>query len=216
MNCKICQEPTIAFFDDYMTCRTYHCRECELIFKDEEAIITEERELKVYQQHNNTEENLGYVAMFQDFIDKTITPNADRIETALDFGSGPNPVLAGILEKNGIKTDHYDKFFSPQKVYQDKRYDLITSTEVLEHISDIQGVMRLFSDHLNPNGYLALMTQFHDNDQEAYLKWWYRRDPTHILFFRPKSFDLLARQHGFTLRYHDAKKVILLQRNSSL
>ncbi len=197
-----------------MKCQTYHCKACEFIFKDEEAIISDDKELKVYQQHNNTEENLGYVAMFQDFIDKTITPHRAQIKTVLDFGSGPNPVLAKILERNGFETDYYDKFFSPEKVYADKRYDLITSTEVLEHIGDIQEVMTLFSQQLNAGGYLALMTQFHPNEQEAYLNWWYRRDPTHIVFFRPKTFALLAEQHSFSLRYHDDKKLILLQKDA--
>jgi hypothetical protein len=195
---------------------TYHCRACELIFKDEAAIVSPESELKVYKQHNNTEENLGYVAMFRDFIDKTVMPHKAQIETALDFGSGPNPVLAGMLEREGFQTDHYDKFFAPEKVYEGKHYDLITSTEVIEHIADLQGVMQLFSEHLNPGGYLALMTQFHDNTPEQYLKWWYRRDPTHIVFYRPKSFEKVAEKLGLTLRYHDDKKIVLLQKDSSL
>jgi len=216
MKCKICEGKTESFYDDYMACTTYHCRPCELIFKDEEAIVSTESELKVYRQHNNTEENLGYVAMFQDFIDKTIMPHKAEIETVLDFGSGPNPVLAGILKREGFQTDYYDKFFAPEKVYEGKRYDLITSTEVIEHIADIQGVMQLFSEHLNPGGYLALMTQFHDNSPQQYLKWWYRRDPTHIVFYRPKSFEKVADKFGLTLRYHDDKKIVLLQKNSSL
>lgn len=216
MTCKICQGETTSFYDDYMKCQTYHCKACGFIFKDEEAIVSHDKELKVYQQHNNTEENLGYVAMFQDFIDKTITPHKEQITTALDFGSGPNPVLAGILKRNGFVTDYYDKFFATEKIYEGKQYDLITSTEVIEHIRDVQEVMAFFAQHLNPGGFLALMTQFHPDDQEAYLNWWYRRDPTHIVFFTPKSFRALAEQHGFTLRYHDDKKVVLLQKNGNL
>ncbi|MDA3947403.1 MAG: class I SAM-dependent methyltransferase [Helicobacteraceae bacterium] len=212
MNCKICQEPAASFYDDYMKCQTYHCRACAFIFKDDEAIISTEKELKVYQQHNNTEENLGYVAMFQDFIDKTITPHKEHIMTALDFGSGPNPVLARILERDGFVTDHYDKFFSTEKAYENKRYDLITSTEVIEHISDVQSVMAFFAQHLNAGGYLALMTQFHADDEEAYLNWWYRRDPTHISFFRPHTFKILAQQHGMKCLYHDDTKLVLLQK----
>lgn len=216
MKCKLCQNETTSFYDDYMACTTYQCRSCELIFKDEDAIVSTESELKVYQQHNNTEENLGYVAMFQDFIDKTILPHKKQITTVLDFGSGPNPVLAGMLRREGFQTDHYDKFFAPEKVYEGKTYDLITSTEVIEHIADVRGVMQLFAEHLNPGGYLALMTQFHDNTPQHYLKWWYRRDPTHIVFYRPKSFEKVAEKFGLTLCYHDDKKIVLLQKNSSL
>lgn len=212
--CKICSQELVLFFDDYMQCNTYHCEACEFIFKDNAAIISTEKELKVYQQHNNTLENLGYVAMFEAFIAKSITPHQKNIRTVLDFGSGPNPVLATLLAQKGFQTEYYDKFFSPQKVYENKRYDLITCTEVIEHISDIQALMELFSEHINPNGYLALMTQFHPNDPEAYLNWWYRRDPTHISFFRPHSFSVLAQQHGFSLRFHDEKKLVLLQKRT--
>ena len=102
------------------------------------------------------------------------------------------------------------------KVYEGKTYDLITSTDVIEHIADVRGIMQLFAAHLRPGGYLALMTQFHSNTAEHYLQWWYRRDPTHIVFYRPKSFDLLAKQFGLALRYHDDKKVVLLQKNGNL
>jgi hypothetical protein len=215
MQCKICQGPVIAFYDDYMKCGTFHCSDCKLIFKDDHAAVSEERELKVYQQHNNSEENLGYVAMFQDFIDKSVAPHKEQIKSALDFGSGPSPVLAKMLVREGFETDIYDKFFSPEKVFEGKQYDLITSTEVFEHIGDVQGVMTLLSRHLNPGGFLALMTQFHDNTREHYLNWWYRRDPTHIVFYRPESFAVLAKQHGMTLRYHDSKKIVLLQKQTT-
>ena len=214
VQCKICQGPTTAFYDDYMQCRTFHCSDCAFIFKDEQALISKEKELKVYQQHNNSEENLGYVAMFQDFIDKTFAPHKAQIKTALDFGSGPTPVLAKMLMREGFATDIYDKFFSPEKVFEGKTYDLITSTEVLEHIGDVHGVMALLTRHLNPGGYLALMTQFHDNTREHYLQWWYRRDPTHIVFYRPETFQVLAKQYGMTLHYHDSKKIVLLQKTS--
>ena len=216
MQCKICQGDTEAFFDDYMQCESYHCKSCEFIFKDESAIISREKELKVYEQHNNTEENLGYVAMFQDFMEKTFLPFKDEIHTVLDFGSGPNPVLANLMRRQGFEVDHYDKFFAPQKVYDGKRYDLITSTEVIEHISEVQETMALFSEHLEDGGYLALMTQFHPNDKEAYLKWWYRRDPTHISFFRPKALQTLGRGHRLQYIFDDGKKVILFKKRAVL
>ena len=216
MHCKICQGATEAFFDDYMKCETYYCPTCEFIFKEETAIISREKELKVYEQHNNTEENLGYVAMFQDFMEKTFLPYKNEIRTVLDFGSGPNPVLANLMARQGFQVDHYDKFFAPQKVYEDKKYDLITSTEVIEHISEVQETMALFSEHLQEGGYLALMTQFHPNEKEAYLKWWYRRDPTHISFFRPHALQTLARQHYLQYISDDDKKVILFKKRAVL
>lgn len=182
------------------------------MFKDQKHIVDTAQELKVYQQHNNSEENLGYVQMFEDFMQQTFMPYQDKIKDVLDFGSGPTPVLASLLAKKGFRTDHYDKFFAPEKCYEEKTYDLITSTEVIEHIYDVHEVMDLFYRHLRQGGFLALMTQFHPTSQEAYLKWWYRRDPTHISFFTPKTFQVLAKEHGFMLLFNDNKKLILLQK----
>lgn len=214
MQCKICAQETLAFFDDYMQADTYYCKECAFIFKDPEAIISTEKELKVYQQHNNSEENLGYVAMFQEFIEKTFAPYEAEITKVLEFGSGPTPVLASLLSKRGLQVEHYDKFFAPQKVYEGKQYDLITSTEVIEHIADVQALFEFFSQHLRADGYLALMTQFHPNDTDRYLKWWYRRDPTHISFYHPHTFKVLAERFGFRILFCDEKKNVLLQKNS--
>jgi len=212
MHCKLCHQPLSSFYDEPMQCETYHCKACEFIFKDEASVVTQDKELKIYEQHNNSEENLGYVAMFQDFMDKTFLPYREEITSVLDFGSGPTPVLANLMLRNGFEVEKYDKFFSPEKVYENKLYDLITSTEVIEHIADVPEVMQLFSAHLNPKGYLALMTQFHTNEKADYLNWWYRRDPTHISFFRPHTFEVLAKVYGFELLFHDEKKLILLQK----
>ena len=214
MQCKICEQDTLAFFDAYMQANTYYCKECAFIFKDPKAIISTEKELKVYQQHNNSEENLGYVAMFQEFIEKTFAPYEAEITDVLEFGSGPTPVLASLLSKRGLQVEHYDKFFAPQKVYEGKQYDLITSTEVIEHIADVQALFEFFSQHLKADAYLALMTQFHPNDTDLYLKWWYRRDPTHISFYHPHTFEVLAEKFGFHILFCDEKKNVLLQKNS--
>ena len=210
--CKICSQEVATFFDEQMQVTTYWCDHCHFCFKDENNIISLEAEKKVYEQHENSIENAGYVAMFRDFITKTITPYKDEINHVLEFGSGPTPVLSQILTQDGFNVDNYDKFFAPQKVYENKVYDLITSTEVIEHIAEVHALFDFFNQHLRSGGYLALMTQFLPQKRDEYLKWWYRRDPTHISFFTPQALQYLAQQHGFKRHYHDDKKVILLRK----
>ncbi len=213
--CPICSQKTDSFDDERMQCDFYHCPSCEFIFKDPKAYVSRERERKQYDQHNNSFESPGYVKMFRDFIDQCVTPYESDIQSVLEFGSGPGPVLAQLLKEEGFEVDIYDKFFSPGPVYEGKHYDLITSTEVIEHIADPMEVMEFFHTHLNDSGYLALMTQFHENTTESFLKWWYRIDPTHISFFRPKSFEVIAEKIGFKTLYFDNKKLIVLQKIDS-
>ena len=136
MHCKICSKPAVSCYDDVMQSDFFHCPLCEFIFKDENSHVSEEHELQQYKNHNNSFDSPGYVQMFRDFIDTTIHPYKQEIHTALEFGSGPGPVLTELLKQEGFEVDMYDKFFSPEKIYEDKTYDLITSTEVIEHIGD--------------------------------------------------------------------------------
>lgn len=212
MKCKICSGLVTTFFDPRMGCDTYHCEACQFIFKDAAAYVAPDRELKQYNQHNNTIDSPGYVEMFEAYIERCITPYKSRIETVLEFGSGPGPVLSQLLEKHGFHVEIYDKFFSPEPVYEGKQYDLITATEVIEHIDDPVGIMRFFHTHLKPGGYLALMTQFHTNEIATYLKWWYRADPTHICFFRPETFKVLGDISSFSVIDADPKKLVVLRK----
>ncbi len=39
--------------------------------------------------------------------------------------------------------DVYDRFFPREKVYLGKKYDLLTATEVVEHLDDLPGLFQL-------------------------------------------------------------------------
>jgi len=212
MLCKICHHPTQHYFDTQMQWDFYHCKACGFFFKDPTHYLDATQEIKVYENHNNSFESPGYVEMFENFINVTFRPYLSTIQTVLEFGCGPGPVLAKLLKMQGLHVSTYDKFFSPEKVYENRHYDLITSTEVLEHIDDPNAIMQFFHTHLQAQGYLAIMTQFHDNTAKAFLSWWYRKDPTHICFYTPHTFEVLAQKHGFKVLYYDTKKNILLQK----
>ena len=150
--------------------------------------------------------------MFEDFIETGIDPHNQGIKTALDFGCGPTPVLQGLLEKHGIKTDIYDPFFFPEKVYTNKKYDLITCTEVFEHLYNPMAIMEMFAHHLNQNGIIAIMTMFHPNDKTEFLKWWYRRDVTHISFFSPHTMEYMASRFGLHVIMCSRKNICIIEK----
>jgi len=198
-SCKICSNATSLIEDKKKLLYYYRCTSCGFVFLDEAQRVDKIREKKQYDQHNNSLENEGYVAMFDKFIDLSITPYLQNIQTALDFGSGPTPVFSELLKRRGLEVDIYDLFYAPKKVYEEKSYDLITSTEVFEHLSKPLEVLELLTKHLNSNGYIVLMTKFPPKEDDAFLNWWYRRDPTHISFFTPKSFEIMAEKVGLKL-----------------
>ncbi len=210
VNCKICSQETHPIYDQQYDHNYYCCGNCDFIFLDESKIISADQEKKEYSFHQNSFENEGYVNMFRQFIDKAIKPYKTRIKTALDFGSGPGPVLAELLKKEGFKTDIYDKHFAPEKVYLNKKYDLITATEVFEHLKDPLATLKLLKPLLNKDGILAIMTLFHPNNAAEFKKWWYRRDSTHIAFYTPKTFAKMAELLEMKTLITDEKNIYVL------
>lgn len=209
-SCKICSKSVQPIYDAQYDHRYYYCGSCDFIFLDENKIISPDQEKKEYSFHQNSFKNEGYVNMFREFIENAIRPCKAEIKTALDFGSGPGPVLAELLRQEGFETDIYDKHFSPKKVYLNKKYDLITATEVFEHLKDPLATLKLLKSLLSPHGILAIMTLFHPNNEEEFKKWWYRRDSTHITFYTPKTFEYMAKLLGMKVLATDSKNTCTL------
>ncbi|WP_263832335.1 class I SAM-dependent methyltransferase [Sulfurospirillum oryzae] len=211
MKCRICDFDTKLFEDTQLKKHYFHCSKCQCISLDPTYYLSLEKENTLYNNHQNSLENQGYVQMFEDFLDY-FWEDLTCKEKSLDFGSGPTPVLSQLLTRRGVKVDCYDKFYQPIKCYEHQTYDLITSTEVFEHLDDPKETLRLLAKHLNPNGVIALMTLFHSNDEAHFLTWWYRRDPTHIIFYTPKTIEVLAQQCGLEVVRTDGKRIAVLKK----
>ncbi|MBN2895902.1 MAG: class I SAM-dependent methyltransferase [Campylobacterales bacterium] len=214
MNCPVCTAQTLHFFDPLMEWDFYRCPTCKLIFKDPKHAPSAAKELQIYNNHHNTIDSPGYAPMFEEFIDFSFRADLNSIHEVLDFGCGPGPVLAVLMKRLGLHVSLYDKYFHPHPCYEGKVFDLITCTEVIEHVADPLGLLRFFHQHLHKGGYLALMTQFHPNDETHFLQWWYRKDPTHVTFFRPETFAYMAAHSGFKVLRFDPKKSIYLQKSA--
>jgi len=210
--CKLCSSNTDNIID-IKTKKNYHkCLVCQYIYLDEKFYIDEYNEKKHYDKHHNNLESLGYVKMFNDLIDEFIEPYIKEIKTALDFGCGEGEVLPILLERRYIKCDRYDLFYYPKKIYENKKYDLIVSTEVFEHL---QNPLKKFKEILysvKKNGYIILMSSFHPNNDDEFLKWWYIRDVTHIGFFNIVTFEYIASELNLDIIKHNTKNTILFKK----
>ncbi|MBN2058001.1 MAG: class I SAM-dependent methyltransferase [Candidatus Saganbacteria bacterium] len=210
VTCKICTQQARPLFDKQYD-HTYHaCPACGYIFLEGSKVISPAEEKKQYQFHNNGFDNKGYVSMQQAFIDLAVLPYCPAKGRILDFGSGPIPVLAQLLRRAGFTVDIYDKFFAPEDAWQNNKYDLITVTEVFEHLPDPAIVLKSLASRLNKKGIIAVKTKFHPNDDKAFLDWWYRRDATHISFYTPRTFERLSEMFCLKLLMLNDTEVCLL------
>jgi len=210
MNCHICNGLTKVYTHKKTDITYYHCEACEYIFKSPICYQTIEAQKKRYDLHENNEENEGYKAYFQRFLD-FILPLVGKPKRALDFGCGRSILLSKILEEYGVDCDVYDPLYHPNTQYTSKKYELIVTTEVFEHLHQPKEVFETLLSRLEEGGYLAIQTQFHPNNLEDFEKWYYHQDPTHIVFFRAQTFKILCEMYGCEFVGDNGKNMVVLR-----
>jgi hypothetical protein len=209
LQCRVCESSDLRILD--LDEKYYYCNQCEAIFIDKNVIVDPEEEKERYEGHDNTHQNEGYVKMFEEFLEESVFPYIDDVDNVLEFGCGPGPVLADLLEGEDYEVDKYDPYFYPEKVFKNNKYDLITSTEVFEHFVDPRKEMELLTSHLKEGAYLAVMTSFHPGPEE-FADWWYKWDPTHIVFYNLNTFQILAEDFNLKIIYTDREKYIIFKK----
>lgn len=209
MKCKICNSETYELFDEQFDMIYHRCKSCSFIYEDPNHHVSYDVEKNEYDTHNNSIEDEGYVNMFNRFIN-AFNPFVDG-KDLLEFGSGPEPVFSEVLRRIGFNVTSYDPFYLPDESYLNKQYDIITSTEVFEHFVDpmkeIEGLVSL----LKPEGLLAIMTQF-PKDDDHFLKWWYRRDRTHISFYTVETFEYIAKRYHLEIIFKNEKDYMIFRK----
>jgi hypothetical protein len=212
MDCLICGHDTRTFVDEKSTIKYYYCPHCECISKSTEHFKPIPEQKERYDLHENNPEDEGYQAYFQRFLD-FVLPLVGTPQTALDFGCGRSSLLADMLSNEGIQCDYYDPIYHPENLDNSKKYQLIVSTEVFEHLHDTKTVFEMLMGLLDERGYLALQTQFHPNDIDAFKKWYYHLDPTHIVFFTPQTFKFLCDiSRGAFIKDNEKNMVVIRKR----
>jgi len=202
--CKICHSQTEEFHHEKFGMIFHQCASCGFIWKDSSIHVGPDEEFEIYENHNNSIHDRKYVRYLKDFVDASVVPFIGEGSKGLDFGSGPEPVLSAIMERDyGYDMDIYDKFYSTHRVYMDKSYDLVTSTEVVEHLDDPLEYFSLFGRLLREDGILAIMTLFHPQDREGFLDWFYIRDASHISFYTPRTLEVISDKTGLDFIFTD-------------
>ena len=199
MNCPLCQSQAIAHFHKDKKRSYLRCFNCFLIFVPEEFLPPATLEKNRYLQHENTFENKGYVKFLWQFLD----PLLERIlpgSNGLDFGSGPNPVLAKLLEESGYKMKTYDPFFSPELPAFEQHFDFLTCVETAEHFfSPLQEWQRICG-LIKPGGWIGVKTEM-VLQKTDFATWHYKNDFTHVCFYAKESFDWIAERFKLKVEF---------------
>jgi len=188
------------------------CRICNLVFVPPAQFLSAVEEKARYGLHQNSPEDLAYRRFLSRLflpLQKLLAPRS----CGLDFGSGPGPTLSVMFAEAGHSMAIYDHFYARDPSVWEKQYDFITATEVVEHLHNPQKDLHRLWACLKPGGRLGIMTKL-ALGQEAFARWHYKNDLTHVCFFSQSTFAWLADQWRADLTFAN-KDVIILAKNST-
>lgn len=173
-----------------------------------DCLLPEEDEKKRYLEHNNDVNDPGYRKFARPIADYITGNFSPGISEGLDFGAGTGPVISRLLEERGFRISLYDPFFHPRKESLERKYDFIIASEVIEHFKNPYAEFKLLESLLKSPGSLAARTHLL-SEGEAFEDWYYRKDPTHVFFYRQKTLEWLKEEFNFRSLSVDGKIIIL-------
>lgn len=194
--CLLCQH---TFTGQYLASEEFsffECPNCGIVFKSPSIFLNRTEEKKRYLKHENRVDDEGYRAFVSPVVEH-ILANFDPAKKGLDFGAGPGPVVAKMLNEKGYKVDLYDPFFYPNKDALHNTYDFIFCCEVIEHFHSPASEFKLLRKLLNSKGSLICMTHLLPK-KESFSDWYYKNDSTHVVFYSEKSIQWIKENFGFS------------------
>lgn len=195
LDCPVCRATDVRHLDSIDGQDYWRCATCQATVLDPSQFLGAKEEYAVYRHHENDPAD----ARYRQFLSKLADPVLARLKPGslvLDYGCGPGPALAAMLGEAGHDVRIYDPFFCPDRGALAQSYDAITCTEVAEHFHHPADEFDRLDGLLRPGGMLAVMTNFLTEDAR-FADWHYRKDPTHVVFYRAATFQIIAAQRGW-------------------
>lgn len=209
--CPLCRGGEVSPYANDARRDYYGCGGCGLVFVGAHQHLSALEEKKVYDQHRNHPDDVGYRC----FLGRLFTPLCAALAAGshgLDFGCGPGPTLSIMFEECGQRMAIYDPFYANEPAVWQSCYDFITATEVVEHLYHPRRELERLWQHLKPGGILAVMTK-QLRDAEAFSGWHYKNDPTHVCFFSRRTFEWLAAHWQARCQFHGSDVVFFYKRS---
>lgn len=191
MTCPLCQNKSTNFFQDIY----FKCSCCKAIFKKPDLVLKGDDEKDIYDKHVNISTDIRY-QNFLSPITNSVLKDFDSNSNGLDFGCGKDSAIIKVLRDKHYQIDGYDLFYKNDKNLLEKKYNYITSSEVIEHFQNPKKEFELFLSMLKKNGALYLMTEIY-NETINFEKWYYKNDPTHIFLYQKETFEWIKDNYNF-------------------
>ncbi len=193
--CPVCRAAPVAALGRFDGKGYWRCETCGARGLNPAHYPDRAAERAQYDWHENHVDDPGY----RRFLDRLAAPLRARLapgSRGLDYGCGPGPALAAMLREAGHGVAVYDPFYAPDPAPLAARYDFVTCTEVAEHFHAPASEFDRLGALVRPGGLLAMMTCFQTEDAR-FANWHYRKDPTHVVFYRAETFGVIAAQRGW-------------------
>jgi SAM-dependent methyltransferase len=210
--CRLCGAASAVLGQLKSDSRVFlHCIGCDCVFVQSDGLLPADGERARYLEHNN-----DATPEYEKFLNRLAIPvgKAARVKgEGLDFGCGPVPVLSVLLAKQGFRMRQYDPFFFPDQTALKARYDFITCSEAAEHFHQPLKEFELLHKLMRPGGILGVMTQMRQS-WEGFFQWYYPRDPTHVIFYSPRTMRWIADRFGWSAGFAP-ENVVIFRRDAS-
>lgn len=207
--CPVCGEDSARFFAEVDARVYWRCETCEATYLSPPQRPDRDEEKREYDQHQNAIDDPGYrtfLARLADPLLERLPPNSE----GLDYGCGPGPALAAMLSEAGHRMSVWDPIYYPDEPVLKHQYDFVTCTEVVEHMHQPLEEFRRIDHLLRPGGLFGVMTMFQTDDAK-FAGWHYRRDPTHVMFFRVRTMTILGQVLGWRVQLARQSVMIFLK-----
>lgn len=214
----------------YLPGKVMECANCGAIFKSFDSTIAQLYDDKYYEEFKDLD---AYVQdkFYNQIVDlvkqKTHLPQGTRQYALLDIGAGPGGILAAFTKQGfdcqgveinkdlaaNLQAKGYEVFNGTIENFETEAlFDVITMTDVIEHLEDPKAVLQKVNRLLKPGGYVVVYTPNHASLLvkisfllSSLFKFNALRDEifasTHTVFFIPKTLTKILADAGFTVTY---------------
>lgn len=199
--CPLCEAAGRGFFAEKGR-HWLDCARCGLVWLASAQRPGRDEERARYRLHACDPADEGHRRFLAPLV-AAVLADRSRAGELLDYGSGPDSTLAALLREAGWTVVEHDPLLKPAAAALARRWPAVAACEVFEHFHAPAAELARLDGLLEPGGRLLLSSAPLDappaGEREAFARWSYRRDSTHVAFLRPATADWIAGRFGWRL-----------------